>query len=73
MEPHGDADEEELTTIKEKLEKHLSMQAGIPVNLETPDAKKKANHTTQVANVTATTEENEDDESSTDSEAQGDQ
>ena len=69
IEPHGDADEEELSTIKDRLEKKLSMQAGIPVNLETPDPKKKQHDTA----TNATTEENEEEESSTDSDANGGQ
>lgn len=69
IESHEDADEEELSTIKDRLENKLSMQAGIPVNLETPEPKKKQHETA----ANATTEENEEEESTTDLDANGEQ
>ena len=37
IEPHGDADEDETASIKDRLEKKLQMAQGIAVNLETPE------------------------------------
>lgn len=69
--PHGDADEEHLSIIKDRLEKKLSMDAGIPVNLEPQDIIKTKNQN-QTASVTNNTTNEENNDESSDSIASGD-